>query len=523
MKTNRNIISYFFISKLNRKSNGLYKYQEQLINQLKKVSDEVILIYNDKLTYPKTFNGMQEIILVKDSFFGFFCDLNYVLQKYYNSNKKIYGIYNDNCNFNDFLIVNGKNFTCDIFEKFFNNNLSLRSDEIDWMITTETPHLSLNNDLFELVKNYNLPFIKIDSFCISKTDSINVTLCNELSKTINYICKLGLYDAELIYDYIIERFTLDEIKSILNLNYFIDKDISTDYSTLKKTGVFVYLYYDDLFEESIEYLKNIPPQIDIYVATNNITKISILKKLTYSLKNKLKIIMVNARGRDIAVFFTEFKKYLFEYDYACFLHDKKSIHMGYTSGKNFRKILWDNTIISENYINQILKIFDLNDYLGMLVPPNVYHGGYFSSFCNYWGQNFDLTETLLKRIDDKVPVKKNKAPVSVGSVFWFKTLALRPIFKLDISNKDFPAEPFPPDGTIAHAIERLFPYVAQSAGYLTATVYNTEYAALELDNFRILFNDFISSTLNSKDYDNKILTYNDLKEKINDNLQTKFN
>ncbi len=45
-----------------------------------------------------------------------------------------------------------------------------------------------------------------------------------------------------------------------------------------------------------------------------------------------------------------------------------------------------------------------------------------------------------------------------------------------------PPEPLPQDGTISHAIERIYPFVAQSAGYPPAVVMSKSYAVTHNDN-----------------------------------------
>lgn len=47
---------------------------------------------------------------------------------------------------------------------------------------------------------------------------------------------------------------------------------------------------------------------------------------------------------------------------------------------------------------------------------------------------------------------------------------------------DFPKEPMPLDGTISHALERIYPYVAQSQGYYSGCLMNTDYASLNNTN-----------------------------------------
>ena len=52
----------------------------------------------------------------------------------------------------------------------------------------------------------------------------------------------------------------------------------------------------------------------------------------------------------------------------------------------------------------------------------------------------------------------------VGSMFWARSAALRPLLDLELSFEDFPAEVGQTDGTLAHAIERLYFYACEKSG-----------------------------------------------------------
>jgi lipopolysaccharide biosynthesis protein len=50
-------------------------------------------------------------------------------------------------------------------------------------------------------------------------------------------------------------------------------------------------------------------------------------------------------------------------------------------------------------------------------------------------------------------------------MFWARPAALEPILRLGLNTNDFPEEPIKIDGTLAHAIERLFALGTEQAGY----------------------------------------------------------
>jgi lipopolysaccharide biosynthesis protein len=81
-----------------------------------------------------------------------------------------------------------------------------------------------------------------------------------------------------------------------------------------------------------------------------------------------------------------------------------------------------------------------------------------------WGPNRVAAEGLLARIGvDRFDLRGLAFPA--GSMFWCRPQTLKPIFAFGMSFLDFPPEPIGGDGTLAHAVERLFFISCEIAGY----------------------------------------------------------
>ena len=61
----------------------------------------------------------------------------------------------------------------------------------------------------------------------------------------------------------------------------------------------------------------------------------------------------------------------------------------------------------------------------------------------------------------------------VGSMFWARAAALAPLLSLELGYDDYPEEPLPYDGTMLHALERLFALGLAPIGLRSATTYVT--------------------------------------------------
>jgi lipopolysaccharide biosynthesis protein len=97
-----------------------------------------------------------------------------------------------------------------------------------------------------------------------------------------------------------------------------------------------------------------------------------------------------------------------------------------------------------------------NDQLGLVFPdePNVIG----------WSKNKEIAEDLAHQFGIKeLPDRHFNFPV--GTMFWARTEALKPLLSKGFRWEDFPEEPLPYDGTVLHALERLLPFVAKKMGY----------------------------------------------------------
>ncbi|MBQ7704067.1 MAG: hypothetical protein IJT73_01360, partial [Selenomonadaceae bacterium] len=68
-------------------------------------------------------------------------------------------------------------------------------------------------------------------------------------------------------------------------------------------------------------------------------------------------------------------------------------------------------------------------------------------------------------------------------VFWCRTAALEKITAYNWQVEDFPEEPMPDDGTVSHALERIFPFAAQAKGFYTGWLMTSNFVKDTLENY----------------------------------------
>lgn len=272
---------------------------------------------------------------------------------------------------------------------------------------------------------------------------------NTLSKA---IFGLPLYDNEIVNGKMLLGCGIDEEeRSALN-NVFSNESASI--------AVQAHVFYPELIHEIINASNNIPYSFDLYLTT--VDELYAEYIYEYSTRNSnaknIFVELVENKGRDVIPFINQIASVYEQYDYICHIHTKKSKYD--INGDVWRKYLYENLLGSEQVVEQILKTFIQYDKIGIICPENI------DLIKNNieWGGDKEIAETLLSDIGitnlelDKIP------DFPAGNMFWAKTKAIDILFSYDFNNM-VPEEKNQRDGTVMHAIERLWIYIAKSNGY----------------------------------------------------------
>jgi len=280
-----------------------------------------------------------------------------------------------------------------------------------------------------------------------------------------------------------------DIRRKENLNMILSDQVKNNPDTVIKVhqmAIIVHLHYSDTVEIFFEYLKKVPEVIDIYVSTSEAeTKQKILSCIEkYHLKN-CSVVDKQNRGRDISALLVACRSIIEKYEYFCFLHDKKGKHQ-YDHGYKWDWVIsmWNNMIASEEYIYNVKNIFDEQDKIGVLAVPEPFYMEYAPAVDNAWYKSFEQTKGLAQKLQLNCRIDYNISPITLGTVFWCRRKALKKLFSYPWRYEDFDKEPLANDGTTSHAVERIFAYVAQDAGYLTGNIRTIHYAERNLEDMQ---------------------------------------
>ena len=232
-----------------------------------------------------------------------------------------------------------------------------------------------------------------------------------------------------------------------------------------RVAVHVHAFYPDLLMNIIRRLASNASRCDLFIS---VTSDAASREVRGSLEayggGSYLIRCVPNRGRDIGPLFTEFATELMDYDVIGHFHTKKSVHVvGSNLVRDWVDFLAEN-LLGGKYraMDKILSMFGQDAKLGLVFADDPHLIG--------WDKNGMYGEHLGRRLGiDSFP--EPFFPFPVGTMFWARPQALKPLFDLRLGWDDYPEEPLPIDGSMLHAVERLLPFIVEKAGFSRMVTY----------------------------------------------------
>lgn len=286
-----------------------------------------------------------------------------------------------------------------------------------------------------------------------------------------------------------------DIKRDKNLNFILPMKYTFAETDLELDSVLIviHLFYENSINEYLKYIEQIPLEIKILFTSSNFNVLNIVKEKMNAMGRTFKLIEKENRGRDISGLLVACRTEILKYQYVCFLHDKRYKHEKTQKDTElFVKCLWENMLGGSAYILNIIETFRQNPKLGVLLPPESVSDNFSFLFRNTWDKDFELMQQLAEKMKLNCDLNEEKKPLSLGTAFWARVDAQRKLFEIDWEYEDFNDEPLPGDGTISHAIERCFAYIAQDAGYETGIVMTDRFAGERMDYMQEILTDAFS-------------------------------
>jgi lipopolysaccharide biosynthesis protein len=233
----------------------------------------------------------------------------------------------------------------------------------------------------------------------------------------------------------------------------------TDVSVGSPIGALCQIFYEDLAPEFRSILENIPFATDVIITTDTEAKRNFIAPVFQGWnKGRVEIRIVPNRGRDIGPKLVGLRDIYDQYEIVLFLHSKKSLYG--SSGNKWRQTLFQSLVGSPDTVRSIIDIFQRHPDVGMVICQHFEPIRRFTG----WNRNYEVACRLARRMGIELTLD-HILDFPSGSMFWARSASLVPLLDLKLNIDDFAPEDSQINETIAHAIERLFLFVCERAGY----------------------------------------------------------
>jgi glycosyltransferase involved in cell wall biosynthesis len=240
---------------------------------------------------------------------------------------------------------------------------------------------------------------------------------------------------------------------------------------LSDVAVHAHIYYPELSLEIRLYLEHIPVDFHLYITTDSQEKADLIRAELSLLQcvKQLSIHITENKGRDIYPMLVVLGETLSQHELVLHIHTKRSPHEAIVL-RDWRRYLFDALLGSPNRVKAIFQAFIADPTLGMLFPIH-YHPIRQAIYPPNQHNDAHMMRLILRSGQTKQSFKRiNKLFFPSGDMFWFRGKAIQSVVNMGLTDTDFEPECGQTDQTLAHAIERMFPYFAEQNN-LTAKSY----------------------------------------------------
>lgn len=321
-----------------------------------------------------------------------------------------------------------------------------------------------------LIRKYGMPFIPVTSFRNRRENRFSIVgaIIDALRE------RFPSYPEHLILDYLRMAAPLSWTRDYPGTLRVLDAPGRKPVELPQmRVAIKAHLFYLEMLETAYDSFSNMPVPFDLYCTTcSDEVREAILKEVKgrLPLLREVKVAKVPNRGRDIGPWLTALTAEEDCYDVILKYQTKRRLQQPNVFGEAWSSFINACVLGSQSAVQEILALFASDAQLGIVMPsypppitittPSAYIG---------LPKMMELFEVCRKRYAPTAPAETAAPVFSAGTVFWYRPKAIRALREARLRPEDFPAEPLPPL-TILHAMERIIPYVAQSAGYHYHTV-----------------------------------------------------
>lgn len=316
---------------------------------------------------------------------------------------------------------------------------------------------------YELMRKRNFPFLKKQQIAYNMLEEQTQ---ENLKQALDYIDRETGYDVNLIWKNIIRTLNITDLQRSLHLQYIITSEHTETPGELQRLNpqevsgkpikrmIAVFISYKDSAEYILEYLQKLKGDYIVKVFAEKAEYLEIYQKQGFECKE--------VRFNKIIDLLAGFC----EYSFVCVVHDADvtSDRKPSYTGKSYLYNIWENLLKNKKHVQEILRHFSNEPFLGFLAPPSPGFGEYFGEYRIGWNGKFDTIQRIVGELDLNCQLSEYNPPFRITENFWIRGAALKKL--KNINNEDIPY------------LSYLWSYFAQDAGYYSGIVESTDYASM---------------------------------------------
>lgn len=377
------------------------------------------------------------------------------------------------------------------FTRYFNNLGYLSGAYIDcgaFCRSIDETEAYVFMDSYRLISEHKCPFLKKKVFLFPQERILSSNAGETAYKSLKYIKEHTQYDEDLIWQYLIKKCDINDLRTVLHLNYCLSNERIQAEQVHHSVMCIAVLIEADNIDKCLSYIGKLPECIDLAIAANQ-TVIKMISRKKIILGRVFKC--VNYENKE------ELEELLLlasSHQYLCMVHNKGINLSDRLSKESYMNLIWENLISNDIYVANILDVFAKNPRLGFLCPPAPYMADTFAAAAGEHGPLFKDMKKICDSIGLDCNADEKKWSFSHGNTFWCRTDALRPLLNADNFHHAVFME-LMEKNALEDALERLYPYIAQSRGYYSGAVMTEEYASVYTANYRYMLSKIAENIL----------------------------
>lgn len=320
----------------------------------------------------------------------------------------------------------------------------------------------------EILQNKRSPIIKRRSFFTDYSDYLLNTCGEPSSDMYDYLKESGVYDLNPVWDNLLRLENMTAIHRVLHLNYMLDQDV-TDYEGNKKIALVLIVDSVKRCRWYARYLKKLPSQtaVHIYGSEEN------CKVMETMCRDFLRAEYHPAEHGTYVKYLLQASKDLAkeQYDYTGVLHMKDvELQRPYSNAVSWQYADWENLFVNKELIGNVIKTFEENPRMGLMIPPVPCYGSLQETIGMGWCGKFQQVKSCLEANNIRLNINEKQTPLTpLGGSFWMRGDLFSRLSAAAVSEEE-------------DVYLMALPYIVQSFYAYTGVGYSERYAAVEITN-----------------------------------------